>query len=128
MSIHPITDMVRELEIKALALDILEEALVGNAIILPGREMEKRPCRACRIDPARPLEPGNIMATTSGAIGVLTQQQIRELCSEVAEVPNGRCTRARTIREAAQECKALHPTDTAAFFSCYIPRFREEVR
>lgn len=121
-------ERVREIEVKALALDILEEALVGNAIIVPGREMEKRPCRACRIDPAQPLEPGNIMATTSGAIGVLTQQQIRDLCSEVTEVPDGRCTRARTIREAAQECKALHPTDAESFFRCYLPRFREEVR
>lgn len=123
-----VEDLVRELEIKALALDILEEALVGNAIIIPGREMEKRPCRACRIDPTRPLEPGNAMASTTGAIGILTQQQMRDLCSEVTEVPDGRCTRARTIREAAQECKALHPTDAEGFFRCYLPRFREEVR
>lgn len=119
-----VSTLVEELETKALALDILEEALMGNAIIIPGREMEKRPCRCCLIDPQGPNTPPNRACTTSGAIGLLTDVQERDLCGEVSIVPNGRCGRMRQIREAAQECKALHPTDAEAFFGCYLRAFR----
>ena len=98
-------------------------ALGDGAIPLYGRENRKAPCRACRIDPEKSLEAGNVMATTEDAIGTLSREEVAEWCSEIVEVGNGRCRRARGIRQAAQECKALHPGDTRGFVECYAPRF-----
>lgn len=126
---YHLDDLVREMEIKALAFDILEDALAGpGGVVLPGREMELRPCRGCLIDPEKPATPDNVMASTSGVIGLLSDTQKKTLCSEMVIVPNGRCERARAIRTAAHECKAQHPGDAEAFFRCYIPRFKEAGR
>jgi len=100
---------------------IIGLAMGGGAIPLYGREKMKKPCYGCRIDPSKPLEAGNVMATTEGAIGTLSAQEVRDWCSEIIETPDGRCVRVRAIREAAKRCKELHPKDTEAFFRCYAP-------
>lgn len=102
--------------------DFIIGSMAGEgAIPLYGREKRKAPCSGCRIDPDKPLEAGNVMATTEGAIGTLSAQEVRDWCSELTEVPDGRCTRVRTIREAAKRCRELHPADTQKFFECYAP-------
>ena len=108
------------LDIDQIALDIrdifLGAAIGDGAIPLYGRENRKEPCRCCKTD-------SKLMCTTSGAIGILSQREIKEWCSEIIEVPDGRCERVKKIREAAAECKRLHPSDTKAFFECYAPKF-----
>lgn len=94
-----------------------------GAIPLYGREMRKEPCRCCLIDPAGPNVPENRMCTTTGAIGTLSNREEREWCSEIILVSDGRCGRARKIKEAARECKEKYPADTKAFFECYAPAF-----
>lgn len=102
--------------------DSIIGSIVGEgAIPLHGRETRKAPCHGCRIDPTKPLEAGNIMATTSDAIGTLSANEVRDWCSELTEDPDGRCVRVRSIREAAKRCKGLHPSDTKKFFECYAP-------
>lgn len=102
--------------------DLIIGSTVGEgAIPLHGRELRKAPCHGCRMDPSKPLEAGNVMATTEGAIGTLSSREVREWCSEIIETPDGRCHRVRSIREAAKKCKELYPTDTAKFFECYAP-------
>lgn len=102
--------------------DFIIGGVIGSgAIPLHGREARKEPCHGCRIDPSKPLEAGNVMATTKGAIGTLSQDEVRGWCSEIIETPNGRCERVMGIREAAKRCKELFPTDTEAFFRCYAP-------
>ncbi len=96
-----------------------------GAIPLYGRETRKEPCACCLIDPAGPNAPENRMCTTKGAIGTLNDREEREWCSEIKIVPDGRCTRARAIGEAARECKEKYPEDTAKFFECYIPAFSQ---
>lgn len=100
---------------------VIGSAMGGGVIPLHGRETRKAPCHGCRIDPDKPLEAGNVMATTEGAIGTLSPDEVRDWCSEIIETPDGRCVRVRAIREAAKRCKELHPTDTAKFFECYAP-------
>ena len=107
---------------------VVGEVLGAGAIPLHGREDRKAPCRGCRIDPSKPMEAGNVMATTEDAIGTLSQDEVRDWCSELVELPDGRCERARGIREAARACKEQHPKDTRAFFECYAPRFSELTR
>lgn len=102
---------------------IIGSAMGKGAIPLYGRETRKEPCHGCRIDPTKPLEPGNVMATTKDAIGTLSQDELANWCSEIIEVADGRCARARSIREAAKECKEKYPQDTEAFFRCYAPAF-----
>lgn len=105
--------------------DLLVGMVIGEgAIPLHGRENRKELCRGCRIDPAKPLEAGNVMATTKDAIGTLSQQEVRDWCSEIEETPDGRRERAMAIRQGAQECKAAHLDDSQAYFSCFIPKFR----
>jgi len=102
--------------------DLIIGSMAGEgAIPLHGRETRKAPCHGCRIDPSKPLEPGNVMATTEGAIGTLSADEVRNWCSELTEDPDGRCTRVRAIREAAKRCKEVYPTDTRAFFECFAP-------
>lgn len=105
--------------------DLLVAMVIGEgAVPVHGRETRKAPCRGCRIDLTKPLEAGNVMATTEDAFGILNQQEVRDWCSEIIETPDGRCTRARTIRESAQECKAKYPEDSQKYFECFIPKFR----
>lgn len=109
--------------------NILVGELIGaGAIPVHGRENRKEPCEACRIDPNGPLEAGNVMATTKDAIGTLSESEVRDWCSTIVERKNGRCERAMSIRKAAEECKAAHPTDTQAYFECFVPHFRGAVR
>ena len=108
--------------------DVVKDAVIGaligdGAIPLHGRESRKAVCRACRIDPTKPLEAGNVMATTEDAIGTLSKDEVRDWCSELVEVGDGRCHRSLGIREAAKECKEQHPSDTKAYFDCFLPRF-----
>ncbi|MBA7516369.1 hypothetical protein ES705_08417 [subsurface metagenome] len=104
--------------------DIMIGSAMGKgAIPLYGRETRKEPCSCCLIDPAGPNTPDNRMCTTKGAIGTLSDREEREWCSEIKIVSDGRCARAMAIREAARECKEKHPSDTEAFFQCYIPAF-----
>lgn len=110
--------------------DVVKDAAIGallgdGAIPLHGRETRKAVCRACRIDPTKPLEAGNVMATTEDAIGTLSKDEVREWCSELVEVGDGRCHRSLGIRQAAKECKEQHPSDTKAYFECFAPRFAE---
>jgi len=107
---------------------IIGSAMGEGAIPLYGRETRKEVCHACRIDPSKPLEAGNVMATTGSAIGTLAPDEVRDWCSEIIEVADGRCARARSIREAARECKEKYPEDTEAFFRCYIPAFSQATR
>jgi len=107
-----------ELELRNL---IIGGVMGPGAIPLHGRETRKEPCSGCRIDPSKPLEAGNVMATTKGAIGTLSQDEVRNWCSELIETPDGRCERVMGIREAAKRCKELFPTDTTKFFQCYSP-------
>lgn len=102
---------------------IIGSAMGKGAIPLYGRELRREPCSCCLIDPEGPNAPENRMCTSSGCIGTLKDSEEREWCSEINIVPNGRCARARGIREAAARCKEEHPTDTAAFFACYAPAF-----
>ncbi|GAJ25055.1 unnamed protein product, partial [marine sediment metagenome] len=83
------------------------------------------PCSCCLIDPEGTNAPENRMCTTKGAIGILSNSEERAWCSEIKIVPDGRCSRAMAIREAARECKEKHPEDTEAFFRCYIPAFSQ---
>jgi len=106
--------------------DITIGSVMGKgAIPLYGRETRKEPCACCLIDPEGPNAPENRMCTTKGAIGTLKDSEEREWCSEIKIVSDGRCARARSIREAAKECKEKHPDDTEAFFKCYIPAFSQ---
>jgi hypothetical protein len=113
-------------------LDIRDVALSGamgpGAIPLYGRETRKEPCSCCLIEPGGPNSPENRMCTTSGAIGTLKDSEEREWCSTVELVPDGRCERARKIRQAAAECKEKYPGDTAKFFECYAPAFSKITR
>lgn len=105
--------------------DLLIGIFIGEgAIPVHGRENRKASCHGCRIDPTKPLEAGNVMANTEDAIGTLSAQEVRDWCSEIVETPDGRCKRARGLREAARECKEKHPDDPKAYFECFIPRFR----
>ncbi len=106
--------------------DIMIGSAMGKgAIPLYGRETRKELCSCCLIDPEGPNVPENRMCTTKGAIGTLSDREEREWCSEINIVSDGRCARARSIREAARECKEKHPEDTEAFFRCYIPAFSQ---
>ena len=102
--------------------DMLIGSIMGEgAIPIRGRETRKEPCYGCRMDPSKPLEAGNVMATTEGAIGTLSAKEVRDWCSEIVEVTDGRCERVRKIREAARECREKYPSDTRRFFECYTP-------
>ncbi len=106
--------------------DIMIGSAMGKgAIPLYGRETRKELCSGCLIDPEGPNAPENRMCTTKGAIGTLSDREEKEWCSEVKIVSDGRCARARSIREAARECKEKYPEDTAKFFECYIPAFSQ---
>ena len=105
-------------------LDILHGTAAGpGAIPLYGRETRQEPCDCCLIDPGSPDVPENRMCTTKGAIGILSNREEREWCSEINVVADGRCERARSIREAAAECREKHPADTRRFFECFAPAF-----
>jgi len=114
-------------EIEDVAMDIRDVALGAamgeGAIPLYGRELRKEPCACCLIDPEGPNEPANRMCTTKSAIGTMKDSEEREWCSVINIVPDGRCGRARKIREVAKECKERHPKDTAKFFECFAPSF-----
>jgi len=104
--------------------DVIIGSAVGEgAIPLYGRELRKEPCSCCLIEPEGPNAPENRMCTTSEAIGTLKDSEEREWCSEINIVADGRCERARSIREAARVCKEKYPDDTAKFFECYAPAF-----
>ena len=106
--------------------DIMIGSAMGKgAIPLYGRETRKELCSCCLIDPEGPNAPENRMCTTKGAIGLLNDREERDWCSEINIVADGRCARARAIREAARVCKEKHPDDTEAFFRCYIPAFSQ---
>lgn len=102
---------------------IIGGAMGEGAIPLYGRELRKEPCSCCLIDPDKPSVPENRMCTTSGAIGTLKDSEEREWCSEINIVSDGRCERARKIKEAARVCKEKYPEDTTKFFECYAPAF-----
>ena len=107
-------------------LSAAKDAVLGEgAYILPERRGTKGPCTCCIIDPSKPIVPKNLMCTTTGAIGTLKDSEEEELCDELIFVKDGRCARARGLREAAKECKEKHPHDTKKFFECYIPKFSE---
>ncbi len=109
--------------------DIMIGSAMGKgAIPLYGRETRKELCSCCLIDPEGPNAPENRMCTTKGAIGLLNDREERDWCSEINIVADGRCARARAIREAARVCKEKHPDDTEAFFKCYIPAFSQATR
>ena len=117
---------IQAMEAQIEASDLLVGEMIGSgAIPVHGRENRKAPCRGCRIDPTKPFEAGNAMVTTEGAIGTLNKQEVRDWCSELIEETDGRCTRARGIKEAARECKAKYPEDSQKYFECFIPKFRE---
>lgn len=113
--------MREQREERELRDHIIGGVMGEGAIPLYSRETRQAPCYGCRIDPSKPLEAGNIMATTEGAIGTLSPDEVSSWCSELIETPNGRCERARSIREAAKECREKYPEDTEAFFKCYAP-------
>lgn len=103
-----------------------KDAVLGvGAYIMPERRGTKGPCTCCIIDPSKPIVPKNLMCTTTGAIGTLKDSEEEELCDELIFVQDGRCARARGLREAAKECKEKYPDDTKRFFECYIPKFSE---
>ncbi|MBA7593230.1 hypothetical protein ES703_00148 [subsurface metagenome] len=102
---------------------MIGSAMGSGAIPLYGRETRKEPCACCLIDPAGPNAPENRMCTTKGAIGILSDREEMNWCSEVNIVADGRCARARAISDAARECKEKHPEDTEGFFRCFIPAF-----
>jgi hypothetical protein len=120
-----VVNQLRDAEENIATRDIFIGMVIGEgAIPVHGRETRKAPCQGCRIDPEGPLEAGNVMVTTEDAIGTLSQDEVREWCSEIIETPDGRCTRARNVRQAAQACKALYPDDSQKYFECFIPKFR----
>jgi len=114
-----VSQLERQDEELELRDSILGSVMGEGAIPLYGRETTKAPCRGCRIDPEKPFVPGNIMATTEGAIGTLSIKELRDWCSEIIEVPDGRCERVRKIKEAAKECREKYPDDVKKFFECY---------
>ena len=102
-------------------IHILVAEIIGpGAIPIDGREKRKAPCECCIIDPK---EPTRRMCTTKGAIGTLSKKEVGEWCSEITVVSDGRCERARGIKEAAAECREKHPHDTTGFFQCFAPAF-----
>ena len=102
--------------------DIIIGAAIGEGgIPIHGRENRKEPCRCCKTD-------DKLMCSSSDVIGLLSQKEIKEWCSEIIEVPDGRCERARKIKEAARECKEKHPHNTTGFFECYAPAFSKITR
>ena len=107
---------------------IIGGAMGEGAIPLYGRELRKEPCSCCLIDPSKPSIPENRMCTTSSAIGTMKDSEEREWCSEINIVPDGRCARARKIKEAARVCKEKYPEDTTKFFECYAPAFSKITR
>jgi len=119
-----VTARIREQDKERELRDLIIGCTIGEgALPLHGREMRKAPCHGCRIDPSKPLEPGNVMVTTEDALGILNKNEVKEWCSEITEDPDGRCERVRAIRTAARECKEKYPNDTAKFFQCYAPAF-----
>lgn len=122
---------IAEAVVERAAEDVgVRDTMIGSvmgkgAIPLYSRETRKEPCACCLIDPAEPSAPKNRMCTTKSAIGTLSDSEERAWCSEINIVADGRCSRARSIREAARECKEKHPEDTEAFFKCYIPAFSQ---
>jgi len=117
-----------EREERELCDHLIGGAMGKGAIPLYGRETRKEPCSCCLIDPEGPNAPENRMCTTKGAIGTLKDSEEREWCSEIKIVSDGRCARARSIREAARVCKEKYPEDTAKFFECYAPAFSKITR
>jgi len=107
---------------------VIGSAMGKGAIPLYGRETRKELCSCCLIDPGGPNAPENRMCTTKGAIGTLSNGEEREWCSEINIVADGRCARARSIREAARVCKEKYPKDTTRFFECYAPAFSKITR
>lgn len=93
-------------EIQELQDDLAErDSYIGmfigdGAIPVHGREKIKLPCHGCRIDPDKPFGPDNAMLNTKGAIGTLSKDEIREWCSEIVEVRDGRCERVRRMKSA----------------------------
>jgi len=120
--------MREQREERELRDHIIGGAMGEGAIPLYGRELRKEPCSCCLIDPDGPNMPENRICTTKGAIGTLKDSEEREWCSEINLVSDGRCARARSIREAARECKEKYPDDTAKFFECYAPSFSKITR
>lgn len=121
-----ILSKVKQIEDEINNRDLLVGKLIGDgAIPVNGRENFKAPCKGCRIDLSKPFEAGNAMVTTEGAIGTLSQEEVRDWCSELIEETDGRCERARAIKEAAEECKAKYPDNSTEYFACFIPKFKE---
>lgn len=116
---------LEDLKEQVATRDIFISTIIGEgAIPVHGRETRKEPCYGCRIDPDKPLEAGNVMVTTENAFGTLSASEVRDWCSEIIETEDGRCSRARGIRAAAQECKEKYPDDSQKYFECFIPKFR----
>lgn len=121
-----VMDRKKRLEEQQEFRDAFISSVAGEgAIPLYGRETRKEICHGCRMDPSKPLEAGNVMATTSDAIGMMSADEVRKWCSEIIEVSDGRCERVRAIRTAAKECKEKYPGDTEAFMRCYAPAFAQ---
>lgn len=114
-------DEVKQLVELEITKVVIGSIMGDGAIPVGGRELRKEPCTGCRIDKSKPFEPGNAIVTTKGAIGTLSKEEAREWCSELIEVTDGRCSRSRGIREAAEKCRSQHPGDTDGFFKCYAP-------
>lgn len=117
-----------EREERELCDHLIGGAMGKGAIPLYGRETRRESCSCCLIDPEGPNAPENRMCTTKGAIGTLKDSEEREWCSEIKIVSDGRCERARSIREAARVCKEKYPEDIAKFFECYAPAFSKITR
>lgn len=116
-----IREMVDRAEDMAIQDVIIGSAIGEGGIPIHGRENRKEPCRCCKTD-------NKLMCSSSDVIGLLSQKEIKEWCSEIIEVPDGRCERARKIKEAAKECKEKHPHNTAGFWECYAPAFSKITR
>lgn len=109
--------------------DLFIGSFMGEgAIPMKGRENYKAPCHGCRIDPDKPFEAGNAMLSTKDSIGVLSEQEAREWCSELIEDKDGRCKRAWGIHEAAKKCRQESQGDSTKYFSCFIPYFSKGIK
>ncbi len=79
----------------------LLDALVDfGAILIPGGAPQS-PCDCVA------LPSGKELCTREGAIGILSQDQVKTSCSEIRVVANGRVERAQKLHEAQELCTSM---------------------
>lgn len=81
------------------------DAAMGEygAAFMPGAA-EKAECNCVEIPEKKPGAGAKLLCTRPGAVGILSQQQVRTSCSETKMMSNGRLARVEKLREAQVIC------------------------